>query len=72
MKQLTKITDFKDLKPYWNFKGEEMLLHFDANAKSGIFMPDPEGIVPKAVKEIAKKVAGKIMTGKLADMSTIS
>jgi hypothetical protein len=49
-----------------------MLLHFDANAKSGIFMPDPEGIMPKAVKEIAKKVAGKIMTGKLADMSTIS
>ena len=49
-----------------------MLLHFDANPKNGLTMPDKDGIVPKAVKEIAKKVAGKIMTGKLADMSTIS
>ena len=35
-------------------------------------MKDPDGIVPQAVKDILKKVAGKIVTGKLADMSTIA
>lgn len=50
-----------------------MILHFDNAPKTGgVQMKDPEGICPQAVKDILKKVAGKIVTGKLADMSTIA
>ena len=73
MKLVKNIRDFKELQPYWNFKGEQMLLHFDANMKhGGVVMRDHDGVVPQAIKDILKKVAGKIATGKLADMSTIA
>ena len=73
MKLVKNISDFKELQPYWNFKGEQMLLHFDANMKNGgVVMRDHDGVVPQAIKDILKKVAGKIATGKLADMSTIA
>ena len=74
MKLVKNISQFKkELIPYWEYKGEQMYLHFDNAPKTGgMQMKDPEGIVPQAVKDILKKVAGKIVTGKLADMSTIA
>lgn len=74
LKELKNISMFKkDLVPYWSFKGEQLYTHYDAAPKhGGLLMRDPEGVVPQAIKDVAKKVAGKIVTGKLADMSTIS
>ena len=35
-------------------------------------MHDDDGVVPQAIKDMLKKLAGKLVTGKLADMSTIA
>ena len=74
LKEIKNISQFKrDLTPYWTFKDEQLYTHFDSQPKhGGLQMRDPEGVVPQAIKDVAKKVAGKIVTGKLADMSHIS
>lgn len=39
-----------------------MKLHFDAVDK-GLNMRDPDNVIPQAAKDIAKKVAGKLVKG---------
>ena len=49
-----------------------MYIHFDATPKTGLLMKDEEGAIPQATKDLAKKVAGKLIKGQISDMSTIS
>ena len=72
LKSVKNIKDFGECKKYWNYKGDDMLLHYDASPKGGVFMKDKEGIIPQATKDLVKKVAGKLVKGQISDMSTIS
>ena len=44
-------------------------MHPEALSKGGLNIPDHEKIIPRAVKEVLKKVSSQLMKGKLADVS---
>ena len=46
--------------------------HRIANPKGGIQLLDPTGVIPGAVKDIAGKVASKLVKGDISDMLKIS
>lgn len=72
LKYVKNVRDFGEVKPYWKFKGEEIMLHFDAAPKGGIKVQDKEGVIPQATKDLAKDIAGKLFKGKISDMSHMS
>ena len=49
-----------------------MMLHFEASPKGGCLMADRDGIVPAAIKDVSKRLAGKLIKGQIGDMSTIA
>lgn len=44
-------------------------MHPEALEKGGLNIPDEEKVIPKAIKEISKKLASQLLKGKVADVS---
>ena len=72
LRQIKNIRNYGGTKPYWNFNGEDMMIHNDCAPKGGVNMADHDGIVPAAIKDVSKRIASKLIKGQIGDMSTIS
>lgn len=69
-KYIKNLTDFGDLQPLAGApRDADLKMHPYAHPKGGFIMADEEKIIPAAIKEMTKKIAGSLMKGQLHDIT---